>query len=41
MVEILHGFIDSKKESKIKDPVKVISVDLSQYDLLGLGREVN
>ncbi len=41
MVEILHGFVDSKKESKIKDPVKVISVDLSQYDLLGLGREVN
>lgn len=40
MVEILHEFVDSKKESNIEDPVKIISVDLSQYDLLGLGREV-
>ena len=40
MVEILHDFVDSHKESDIKDLVKVISVDLSQYDLLGLGREV-
>ena len=40
MVEILHDFVDSHKESEIKDPVKVISVDLSQYDRLGLGREV-
>ena len=39
MVEILHEFMDSK-EPRIKDPVKVISVDLSQYDRLGLGREV-
>ena len=41
MVEILHEFVDSNKAPTIKDPVKVISVDLSQYDRLGLGREVN
>ena len=41
MVEILQGFVSTSKEPKIKDPVKVISVDLSQYDRLGLGREVN
>ena len=40
MVQILHDFVDPKPP-KINDPVKIISVDLSQYDRLGLGREVN
>lgn len=40
MVEILQSFVSDKEDSNIKDPVKVISVDLSQYDNLGLGREV-
>ena len=40
MVEILHDFIEPKTP-EIKDPVKIISVDLSQYDQLGLGKEVN
>lgn len=41
MVEILHDFVDSKPEPTIEDPVKIISVDLTQYDQLGLGKEVN
>lgn len=40
MVEILHDFVEPN-ETDIKDPVKIISVDLSQYDRLCLGREVN
>lgn len=40
MVEILHEFVDSKKKPQIEDPVKIISVDLSQYDSLCLGKEV-
>lgn len=38
MVEILHSF--SQKEQPIKDPVKILQVDLHQYDQLGLGKEV-
>ncbi len=40
MVDILQNFVSTSDEPKIKDPVKVISVDLAQYDRLGLGREV-
>lgn len=40
MVDILHNFIEPQTP-KIKDPVKILSVDLSQYDQLGLGKEVN
>lgn len=40
MVDILHDFIEPQTP-KIKDPVKILSVDLSQYDQLGLGKEVN
>ena len=40
MVQILHDFV-APKAPKIDDPVKIIPVDLSQYDRLGLGREVN
>ena len=40
MVDILHDFMEPKAP-EIKDPVKIISVDLSQYDQLGLGKEVN
>ena len=40
MVDILHDFVEPKTP-EIKDPVKIISVDLSQYDQLGLGKEVS
>ena len=40
MAEILREFVEPKAP-RIKDPVKIISVDLSQYDRLGIGREVN
>ena len=40
MVEILHDFVDSGQKPRINDPVKIISVDLSQYDRLCLGKEV-
>lgn len=40
MIEILHDFVD-KSTPKINDPVKIISVDLSEYDQLGIGKEVN
>lgn len=40
MIDILHNYIETEKP-KISDPVKIIEVDLHQYDLLGLGKEVN
>ena len=40
MIEILHDFVD-KSTPEINDPVKIISVDLSEYDQLGIGKEVN
>lgn len=40
MIDILHDFVD-KTTPEIKDPVKIISVDLSEYDQLGIGKEVN
>ncbi len=40
MVQILRDFVEPETP-KINDPVKIIAVDLSQYDRLGLGREVN
>lgn len=39
MIDILHNFIEPKP-TPIEDPVKILSVDLRQYDQLGLGREV-
>ncbi len=39
MIKILHDFVEPKPP-EIKDPVKIIAVDLSQYDRLGLGKEV-
>lgn len=40
MISILRNFTDAEKP-KIKDPVKILEVDLHQYDQLGLGKEVN
>jgi transposase len=40
MVKILHDFVEPQPP-EIKDPVKIIAVDLSQYDRLGVGKEVN
>ena len=40
MIDILHNYIETEKP-KISDPVKIIEFDLHQYDLLGLGKEVN
>ncbi len=40
MIGILHSFTDTEKP-KINDPVKILEVDLRQYDQLGLGKEVN
>ena len=39
MIEILHSFSKEEK-TEIKDPVKILQVDLHQYDQLGLGKEV-
>ena len=39
MIEILHSFSKEEK-TDIKDPVKILQVDLHQYDQLGLGKEV-
>lgn len=38
MVTILHNFVKPEKVVPIEDPVKVITVDLQQYDQLILGR---
>jgi len=40
MIDILHDFAAEAKP-EIKDPVKILEVDLHQYDQLGYGREVN
>lgn len=40
MISILHDFVEPEPP-QIHDPVKILSVDLRQYDQLGLGREVN
>ena len=40
MIGILRNFADAEKP-KINDPVKILEVDLHQYDQLGLGKEVN
>lgn len=40
MINILHNFTEESKP-EIKDPVKILEVDLHQYDQLGLGKEVN
>ncbi len=40
MIGILHNFMEPEKPS-IKDPVKIQSVDLRQYDALSIGKEAN
>ena len=40
MVSILHDFVDQEKP-KIQDTVKILSVDLRQYDQLSRREEVN
>ena len=39
MIDILNGFSE-EAAIPIKDPVKILAVDLHQYDQLGLGKEV-
>ena len=40
MMSIFHDFVDITKP-QIQDPVKILSVDLRQYDQLSLREEVN
>lgn len=40
IVSILHEFVD-KEKPQIQDPVKILSVDLLQYDQLSRRKEVN
>ena len=39
MIDILNSFSE-EAAIPIKDPVKILAVDLHQYDQLGLGKEV-
>ena len=40
-IQILRKYSSSPSNPVIKDPVKVRTVDLRQYDILSIGKEVN